>query len=362
MTQMNRVEEAKQYLQETIGICDRFPHEKAKALMMLGELYRTSRVPDYELAYECHREAIRLADALVKHSNPTVQLTAKDVLFEAHLATAKAIAWGRWDKKEEAIEKWINQAKVWARDPDLLAARRYSKEYQFKIAACALATLVAVPEKLNIDLYIEDVIDAGNKLIKSTIESTNDPILRAKYHWDTGISVYDAVQIFFMRQQYSSALRYGELAANYMEIGIKDRNSDTDSYLLGRLYFRLGVIHAIGNQNHRAAIEWYDSARPIFEKLLPKIDTGALGLFGETLVSMGVSYWETDRREDAVYLTERGLRQLERGVRANVIDPSVLKTPYTNLAKMYHELNDPEQAAKYMRFVSSIGSEDKRIR
>ena len=358
LTQMNRVEEAKQYLQETIGICDRYPHEKARALMMLGELYRTSPNPDHELAYECHDEAIRLANALLTHSNPTVRLTAKDVSFEAHLATAKAIAWGNWDKKDESIKKWLEAAKMLARDSELMAAQRYSREYPFKIASCALTTLVAVPEKLNIDLYIEDVIDAGNELIKST----NDPIMRAKYYWDTGISLYDAVQIFYVRQQYSAALRYGEMAANYMEIGVRARNSDTDMFLLGRLYVRLGSIHAVAHQNHRAAIEWYDSAKPVYEKLLPKINTGALKLFGETLVSMGVSYWSTDQREEAVRLTERGLRQLERGVRENAVEASVLAAPYSNLSKMYHELGNQEQAAKYMRLASSIGNEELKIR
>jgi len=358
LTQMNRVEEAKQYIQETIGICDRFPHEKARALMILGELYRTSPNPDHELAYECQGEAIRLATALLTHNNPTIRLTAKDVLFESHLTTAKTIAWGNWDKKDEAIKKWLDVAKVLARDPELMAAQRYSREYPFKIAACALTTLVAVPEKLNIDLYIEDVIDAGNELIKST----NDPIMRAKYYWDTGISLYDAVQIFYVRQQYSAALRYGEMATNYMEIGVRDRNSDTDMFLLGRLYVRLGSIHAIAHQNHRAAIEWYDSAKPVYEKLLPKINAGALKLFGETLVSMGVSYWATDQREEAVRLTERGLRQIERGVRENVVDATVLVAPYSNLSKMYHELGDREQAAKYMRLASSIGNEESRIR
>lgn len=358
LTQMNRVEEAKQYLQETLGICDRYPHEKAKALMMLGELYRTCPNPDHELAYECHGEAIHLATALLSHNNPTVRLTAKDVLFEAHLATAKAIACGNWDKKDEAIKKWLDVAKVLVRDPELMAAQRYSREYPFKIASCALTTLVAVPEKLNIDLYIEDVIDAGNELIKSA----DDPIMRAKYYWDTGISLYDAVLIFYVRQQYSAALRYGEMAANYMEIGVRTRNSDTDMFLLGRLYVRLGSIHAVAHQNHRAAIEWYDSAKPVYEKLLPKIDTGALKLFGETLVSMGVSYWATDQRDEAVRLTERGLRQIERGVRENVVEASVLVAPYSNLAKMYHELGDREQAAKYMRLASSIGNTEPRIR
>jgi tetratricopeptide (TPR) repeat protein len=186
--------------------------------------------------------------------------------------------------------------------------------------------------------------------------------MRAKYYWDTGISLYDAVQIFCLRTQYSAALRYGEMAANYMEIGIRTRNSDTDMFLLGRLYARLGSIHAVAHQNHRAAIEWYDLAKPIYERLLPKINPGALKLFGETLVSMGVSYWATDQREEAVRLSERGLRQLEKGVRENVIATSILTDPYSNLAKMYQELGDQEQAAKYMRLASTMGSEEQRIR
>jgi hypothetical protein len=77
---------------------------------------------------------------------------------------------------------------------------------------------------------------------------------------------------------------------------------------------------------------------------------------------MGVSYWPTDQREEAVRLTERGLRQIERGVRENVVEASVLVAPYSNLAKMYHELGNQEQATKYMRLASSIGSEDTRVR
>ena len=355
LIRMNRIGEAKQYLQETIEICDRFPHERAKALMVLGDLYRISQQTDQRLAYKCHEEAINLATTLVNHNNPTIRLTARDVLFEAHLATAKAIAWGRWDDTEEAIKKWIDRAKMLANDQELQAARRYSHEYPFKIAACSLATLVAMPETLNIDIYVEDVIAAGDKLI----ESANDPILRAKYHWDTSIALYDAVQIFQLREQFSSALECGEKAAEYMEIGIGGRNSDTDRHILGRLYFRLGVIHALGNGNHRAAIEWFDRAKPIVEGLLPKIDSDALEVFGKTLVSMGCSYWETDQREEAIRLTEKGLRQIERGVRDKVIDPSAQAIPYANLAKMYEVLGDHGQAMKYAKLAESVNSTGK---
>jgi tetratricopeptide (TPR) repeat protein len=358
MIRMNRGDEAKHYLEETLGICDRYPHEKARALTILGDLYRTSRTPDYELAYECHSDAIRLAMTLLEHTNPTVRQSAKDVLFDAHLSAARDIAWGRWEKKEESIVKWIDRAKILARDPEMLSSKRYSKEYPLKIATCMLASQVGIPEKVNIDLYIEDVIDAGEELI----QSTRDPILIHKYQWDTGLSLYDAVQIFQLRKQYTSALKYGERAADYMETGIEGRNSDTDLYLLGRLYFRLGAIHAIGNQNHRAAIEWFDLAKPIFEKLLPKINPEALGRLGETLVSMGYSYWMTEQREEAVRLTERGLRQIERAVRANMIDPSSLTIPYANLAYMHKELGDPELSAKYSKLATVTESSGNKIR
>jgi tetratricopeptide (TPR) repeat protein len=103
-------------------------------------------------------------------------------------------------------------------------------------------------------------------------------------------------------------------------------------------------------------------AKPIFIRLLPKIDTDALEIFGRTFVSMGVSYWETDRREEAVHLTEIGLRQIERGVRANVIDASELAAPYRNLAKMYNDLGEREQAVKYSRLAESLNPSGERIR
>ncbi|MDR2437741.1 MAG: hypothetical protein LBE12_00015 [Planctomycetaceae bacterium] len=350
LVRMNRIEEAKLYLEETIGICDRYPHEKARALSMLGDLYRTSQNPDYEIAIECHSDAIRLAMNLIDHENQTIRQTAKDVLFEAHLGAARDVAWGRWDKKRESIEKWVSRAKEITKDTEMIAARRFSNEYQFKIAVCVLAAQVGLPEQEELEIYIDDVIDAGNNLIKST----RDPILQQKHQWETSLSLYDAVQIFQLRKNYSAALKYGELTADYMEAGIRDRKSDTDFYLLGRLYFRLGAIHAIGNQNHRAAIEWFDLAKPVFEKLLPKINPEALGRLGETLVSMGVSYWMTDQREEAIRLTERGLKQIERGVKNKVIDESALSIPYSNLANMYREIGKTDIAERYSKLAANI--------
>lgn len=358
LVQMNRIEEAKLYLEETIGICDRYPHEKARALSLLGDLYRTSQNPDCEIAIECHSDAIRLATTLVDNENPTVRLSAKDVLFEAHLGAANDVAWGKWDKKEESINKWISRAREIARDPEMKAAKRFSNEYLFKIAICTLASQVGQTSQQDIEPYIYDVIEAGNDLL----QSTSDPILLQKIQWETGLSLYDAVQIYQLHKKYPEALKYGELAADYMEKGIVNRKSETDQYLLGRLYFRLGAIHAIGNQNHRAAIEWFELAKPVFEKLLPRINPEALGRLGETFVSMGVSYWHTDQRDEAVRLTERGLKQIERGIKNKALDSSSLTIPYSNLAKMYAEMGQTESAERYTKLASVLNGNEPQIK
>lgn len=350
LARMNRIEEAKLYLEETLGLCDRFPHEKARALTKIGDLYRTGPQPDCETAIDFHSDAIRLASSLTDHANPTIRQTAKDVLFDAHLGAARDVAWGQWDDKETSIEKWITQAKEIADDPEMISAKRFSMDYPLKIAVCRLACQVGLPDDRNIETLIRDVMKTGELLV----QSTDDPILIGKYQWETSLSLYDAVQIYQLRKQYSLALKYGEIAATYMEFGLQGRTSDTDSYLLGRLYFRLGAIHAIGNKNHRAAIEWFDRSKPVIEKLLPKINPEELGRIGETLVSMGVSYWMTGQREEAVRLTERGLKQIERGVSLGLLDNSAFSIPYSNLASMHRELGNQENARRYAQLAETI--------
>ncbi len=350
MTQMNHIEEAKLYLEEMLPLCERYPHEKAKAISLLGDLYRMSQKPDYDIAIECHYEAIRIASELLEHNNQTVRLAAKEALFEAHLAAAKDVVWGHWDNKPAAIRKWIDKALDIAADSEIREQQRDFREFPLKIAACALAAQVVLPETNDLEPYVLELIDTAEALI----QTTRDPILVRKYQWETSLALYDAVQIYQIRKQYSPALKYGELAAEYMEEGIRGRDNDLDFYLLGRLYFRMGAIHAIGTKNHRAAIEWFDSAKSVFEQLLPRINPDELGRLGETLVSMGVSYWWTGQRDEALRLTERGLKQIERATKMGTAPQAALVIPFTNLANMYNELGSSERAEYYSRQASLL--------
>lgn len=343
LSRMNRIEDAKLYLEETLAICERYPTDKARIHCMLGDFYRTGKNPDCERAYKHHSEAIGITRQLIDHANPMIRQTAKDILFESRLAVAKDIAWGHWKGKERAIENWIAGSQTIARDPEMTAAKRFSAEYPLKLAICELTCQVGINEEKDIEPHVKEVIQTGEKLLTNT----NDPILLQKLQWEIGMAIYDAVQIYQLREKYELALYYGELAADYMESGIKGRTNESDMYLIGRLYFRLGTIHALGNKNHRAAIEWFNKSKPIFDRLFSKINPEESGRLGESLVSMGVSYWLTNQREEAIRLTERGLKQIERGVKLGFTKESAFAIPYSNLMNMYNELGNTERARHY---------------
>ncbi len=105
------------------------------------------------------------------------------------------------------------------------------------------------------------------------------------------------------------------------------KQSPSSAFLLGRLYFRLGTIHALGNHDHRTAVAWFDKAIPLLERPSPNELTADLGRHGETFVSMGVSYWEAGQREKAVALTEKGIKWMEQAVKQDTLRPCLARGP-----------------------------------
>lgn len=348
LVRLNRADEARAYLQETLAITDSFPHEKALVLVMLGDLYRSAAQPQYAKAIDLHNEAIRLAAKLIDSPNSAVRDMAQEAMFRAHLGAARDVAWGDWKNKEESITQWLSRAGRLAADestPLVTVENRL-----FELAVCALATQVGFSNSSLMDSRIGDVIDIGQDLIANT----RDPIRQQAYYWEIGLALYDAVQIFQLRKEFSPAILCGEQAARLMSRGIENRQSETDAYLLGRLYFRLGAIHAIGMKHHRAAIVWFDQAIPIFEPLISTINAEELGRFGETFVSMGVSFWEVNQYDQAILLTEIGLQQMERGVKAGTVPVTALQVPYSNLSTMYAKLDRDSDAQRCLQKSDAI--------
>jgi tetratricopeptide (TPR) repeat protein len=345
---LGRLAEAAQEAQKAVETSQQRQHVKARALCLLGDLAASGPKPDYKKAIQFHMQAVQEADPLVADRHPAIRLAAKEVLVDAHLGAAHDIAWGTWKQKEVAVSRWLAQADALAED--LVEKEGRNEELRFRVSTRALAAYVGVRGKLDPSKWADVAIRTGKQLIATT----EDPLRKARFQWDLGMALYDALQTYQMRNEHDTALKYGEWAIEYLEQGEQEKRSATTSYLLGRLYFRLGAIHAIRDDNHRAAIAWFDKALPLLEKPAPGETFADLGRHGETFVSMGVSYWEAGQREKAVQVTQQGLDLMEQAVKQGTLEESALAVPYSNLASMHRQLGRQGKAEQFEKMAAKI--------
>ena len=341
--QMDRFPEAIAEAEQALTTSTTRPHVKAQVVCLLGDLLSSQPEPDYRRAIQYHMEAVKTADPLAVSQHPAVRIAAKEVLIDAHLGAGHDIAWGPWDGKEKAVPRWLDQAAAVAKD--LTDGDGVSAESQFRVATRALAALVGMRGKLDPGRWAEEALRVGQQLIAATPDSPRQDQIR----WDLGMALYDAVQIYQMRGDHEKALTYGKRAIGYLEPGAASAQASlADTYLLGRLYFRLGAIHAVGKQDHAAAIYWFEKAIPVFQESVDHLAQAELGRLGETYVSMGVSFWESQQQDRAVRLTQRGVEIMEQAVHGGAMEPSSLEIPYTNLATMARHLGKSDEADRYL--------------
>ena len=336
--QQGQFSAAVQEAEKALATSDKRPHVKARALCLLGDLYASGRHPDYKQAMTYHSNALSAADALLSSPHPAIRIAAKEVLVDAHLGAAHDIAWGNWDRKEVAVPRWLEKAASLA--DDLVDKEGAAPERRFRVAVRALAALVGLQGRIEPTSWAERTVRSADELLSTS----TDPGRTQQLQWDLGMALYDAVQIYQMRGEHDQALKYGQKAIAYLEQGTSAKPNAADSYLLGRLYFRVGAIYAVGQQNHRMAITWYDKAVVIFDRLANDVNPSEFGRLGETYVSMGVSYWQVGQREKAVDLTQRGTGLIEKVVDSGALEAGVLEIPYTNLATMRRQMGQGHDA------------------
>jgi tetratricopeptide (TPR) repeat protein len=339
--QLGRLSEAIREAKTSVETGKHRPHVKARALCLLGDLMASGATPNYHGAMQYHMQALKEATPLASNRHPAIRLVAKEVLVDAHLGAAHDIAWGTWKEKEEAVQQWLGRAETLAKD--LFENEGNSQEHCFRVSTRALAAYVGLHGKLDPNKWAKEARRSGEELISAT----EDPWRKAQFQWDLGMALYDALQVSQMRNDHDAALNYGQWAVEHLQKSQRQDQSAAASYLLGRLYFRLGAIYAIRDKNHQEAVAWFDKALPLLKKPIPKETFADLGRHGETFVSMGVSYWEMGRMEKAVELTEIGADLLQQAVKQGAIDGALLSVPYSNLASMHRQLKQNDQAERY---------------
>lgn len=354
LAQTGNLLEAVQHAQRAVETSEDRPHIKARAVCLLGDLLASGTDPDFKKALTFHTEAIRIADPLCENQHPAIRVAAKEVLIDAHLGAAHDIAWGEFKQKGKAVVRWLERAKTAA--DDIVENENGNPVLLFHVCTRTLSAYVGVRGEVDPEPAAKTAVEVGERLIASA----RDPGRKSQLQWELGTALYDAVQVYQMRSENEKALKYGQTAAEYLAAATGENPTVDAGLLLGRLYFRLGAIHSLGNHDHKSAVVWFDKAVPLLNVRSAEDVADNLGRHGESLVSMGVSYWQIGQRDKAVKLTEKGIRWMEQAVRQGSLDRLTLGVPYANLAAMHRKLGNTEKAERLQQLAGRI--KDKMIK
>ncbi|MHB1037966.1 MAG: tetratricopeptide repeat protein [Pirellulales bacterium] len=331
------------------------PEIKARGLCQWGDQLAAGPERNYKQAMSYHLESIKLAQSLSADRRVAVRRAAKDTLLNAHLAVAGDIAWGYWKNKDTVVPKWLARASSLA--DDMAASEDGKADYQFRVSQQALAALVGLQGKLDPAQWADEALRLGRK----ELAKTDDLLRKRRVEWELGLALYDALQVHHMRKEFVPALKYGDLAVSYLEQGGSQRQETPGfAYLLGRLYFRMGSIHALEKNDHPRAVEWFAKAIPLLEKPIPASAAGDVARQGETFVSMGISYWESGKADEAVQLTQHGLRLMDQAVKDGLLEEPALAVPYANLSSMHRQLGEDAEAQRFAELAAKSQGSKKR--
>jgi len=209
--------------------------------------------------------------------------------------------------------------------------------------------------KINADAKkaVNQLLDELDQAVKNSTDAGYQNELR----WIAVETLYEAIEISRSRRDNAQVLQFASHADELIErLDRKRERTPHSNYLIGKIYFYAGLAESIANKNHQKAVRFYEKSLPYFSTDLPTRNVAERGLHGERFVSMGVSYWEANARDEAVNLSQRGLVIMIDAQSEGTLSDGALAVPYGNLATMYEALDDPDQASRMAARAEEIES------
>jgi hypothetical protein len=121
-------------------------------------------------------------------------------------------------------------------------------------------------------------------------------------------------------------------------------------------------MHSLQRGDHATAVTWFDRVIPMWEGN-PRLERDReAGQLGESYVSMAISYWQVDRRDDAMALSRRGVDLMVAAVDAKHLEERSLAVAYGNLSTMYAEEGDETQSQNYAEMASRAEASGSTLR
>ena len=339
LARLGHQEEAVKLTQSVVERSDLPRLLKAHALCQLADL---TAGPDDKRTIELYMSAIKTAQPLASDPHVAVRRLAKHLLLDAHLGAASDIAWGVWQKKSVTVARWIQQADQLAQD--LIDHEEADPQLKLEVARHAMSAAAGTDGKWDASDWVHQALDTGRKLIADS----DDPLRKEALQWELGAALVDALEVQRTAGLNAESLAHAMSVLKYLQSGIQYRQRTKEStYLMGRAYFQIGVIHAVVDRDHTTAVLWFDRALPFLDRALPPSASQRIGRNGELLVSMGISYWQTGHHEEGLRLTQKGTDLMAKAVTMKLLNEGALAVPYSNLAAMHKQMGHTEQARSY---------------
>ena len=323
------------------------PIIRADARYLLGNARAAGPARAFNEAVKHHTEAIKMAEEVAANSAGPIRRWAKELLVDAHLAVANDIAWGHWQQKQKVVPKWIDRANSFCNN--LLTQDPGTDSARLRVYMQTLHAYAGMQDAPDVSKTIDAMADLGRELAEKESNAARRQILS----WSLGEAMISAMLIAQSQGKIDAATQFGQQALTHFEQSGKIGEAwPSRELIVGKAYYRLGVIQAVDKAEHSKAIAWYDKAAPLLEAPVRPSAAADPGRLGEIFVSMAVSYWDTGSRDEAIRLTQQGVKLMESAVSEDLLSESALAVPYGNLASMHAEMGNPEKSKQFAEMAS----------
>ena len=354
---LDRPAEAKQTVESVRKEDNIPPLVSAQVERMLGRLELESATPDYQKAVKYFENAIRKAAPLMANRSQSIQRASREVLLDAHVGTAVAIAKGTWQQKGRVIPKWLARGEALVAELNADSDEHDSLDIQ--LCRGALAAAAGAPDAVDPLPWVKRLLQTRDRM---GAELT-DPWRRRQIDWEIGHGLSDALSASQKRGEAADMLDNATLTVAFLERGAEQREiSDADRATIGELLFRIGILHSLQHGDHATAVTWFDKVQPLWQNNPCFGAGGDIGRLGESYVSMAISYWQVERRKDALALCSTGVECMVEAVDRHQLSEQALAVGYGNLAMMYSEQGEEEQAKNYAEMASRAESTGQKVR
>jgi len=348
-SQLGDWEIAEKTIQQVLESEDATNLQQAEATCLLGDLYGRHGKGEYQVAIQHHLASVKRAKSLVVSSDRSVSRQAKRILLNAHLAIANDIAWGDWQNKNSVVPKWLDNSQA------LLNSLRKDSLEDVAIPMYVTQQLLFVQLGLAGDQDINETVRDLTKMYNELLDGDADALFKQRIRWMAGKGFYCAGRIAQQQGKSQKALQHATDAFHLLTTVVAGRDFiPRQEILLGDTCFLLGSLQAVYKNDHWEAVSWYQQALKKYEE--PAVAKGItnLGLHGERLVSMGLSFWQSEDHQRGLKLTRQGTDMIEQAAEEQDYPSEVLAVPYGNLVAMYRHLEQEKLADEYADRVAEL--------